>query len=570
MRMKFFAIVGLAVPLAACVGGISGGGRDDGATTGSPSPSSPGRDGAGGAGGKNSGGSGPSSGSGGMPSALAARDYGPTDVRRLSREELGQTIQDLLGVDVRDVMDRMPVDPVSTPFDNNARDQVPSAALLEGTKAIATTATQRVLANAAAKERLLGCKPTAAGDEACLRKMVTRFGRSAFRRPLTTEEIDRYVSVAKAVAVEAATFDAAIEVVLRAMLQDVNFLYRIELGTPVDRESGLVALTPFETATRLSYLWWGSTPSEALLDLAASGGLDTSADVRAAAEGMLRDPRALAQWQRAHAMWLDYEAIEAADPLAKSMRAESDSLLGRVWSRERPWTYLFTAQETFVDAALATHYGLAAPNGGKGWVPYAAPTRAGLLSHGSVLSNGQKFGRTSIVQRGQYVLTRLACAEVPPPPPALEVNVDDPPKPDVCKVKAVDEHAMRPACAGCHRTLDGAGKGLEGYDLLGRARTKDESNCDVDPRGELVIGGESIGTFAGPGDLASKLLESERLDSCFVEQVFQFAAGRPPLEADTAAIDNLVARFRLMKYDLVGLLLAYVEQPAFLHRVLVN
>lgn len=506
----------------------------------------------------------------GAPPQLEPRAYGPTDVRRLSREELRQTILDLLGVDVHDKLDLLPVDPVSTPFDNNARDQVPSAALLEGTSAVADAAAERVLGDATLKRRLFGCTPAGPGDETCLRQLVTRFGRRAFRRPLVAEEIDRYVSAAKAIAAQAGAFEPAAGLVVRAMLQDISFLYRIEIGRPVDAQPGLVQLTPFETATRLSYLLWGSTPSEALLDAAASGALATPSAVREVAAGMLRDPRALSRWQRAHAMWLDYETIEASDALARAMRDESDALVARVWAGERPWTYLFTAQETFVDATLANHYGLPAPTTSKGWVPYGSHPRAGLLGHGSVLTNGQKFGRTSIVQRGQYVLQRLACSQVPPPPPSLGVNVDDPPKAGVCKAQAVQEHAARPACAGCHRTLDGIGKGLESYDLLGRERVKDESNCTIDPRGELMIADQSYGGFAGPAELAAKLLDSGRLDSCYVAQMFQFANGRPELDADAPTIDNLVARFRGDKHDLVGLLLAYVAQPAFLHRVVEN
>lgn len=75
-------------------------------------------------------------------------------------------------------------------------------------------------------------------------------------------------------------------------------MYRVEQGTPVEGEPGVYALDDFEIATRLSYLVWGTTPSDALLDAAEAGELHTPEQLRDMAQLLLLDPRARAQIDR--------------------------------------------------------------------------------------------------------------------------------------------------------------------------------------------------------------------------------------------------------------------------------
>src|SRR5207244_1699196 len=126
--------------------------------------------------------------------------------------------------------------------------------------------------------------------------------------PLTTEEVDAYVAKAGPFAVEAKDFNRAVALVVRALLQDVEFLYRVEVGTAVAATPGLSKLGGFEMASRLSYFIWGTTPDDTLLDAAGTGErLQTPAAVKAAATRMLADPRARRGIEKFHAMWMGYE-----------------------------------------------------------------------------------------------------------------------------------------------------------------------------------------------------------------------------------------------------------------------
>ena len=76
------------------------------------------------------------------------------------------------------------------------------------------------------------------------------------------------------------------------LLHSPNFLYRVELGAPVEPGSELLRLGGYELASRLSYLVWNSTPDEALLDAAAAGELDDPEGLGAQLDRLVADPRA--------------------------------------------------------------------------------------------------------------------------------------------------------------------------------------------------------------------------------------------------------------------------------------
>src|SRR5690606_30219811 len=155
------------------------------------------------------------------------------------------------------------------------------------------------------------------------------FGRRALRRSLQAEEVDQFLNGetgqggALGHALADGDFYTGVDTFLRGILQDPEFLYRIEIGTPVQGDIGVFKLSDNEVATRLSYFLWGSTPDDWLLDRAEQGDLDEPADVREAAIHMLQDMRALDRIDRFHALWLGYEQMSFTGQLADAMKAET-------------------------------------------------------------------------------------------------------------------------------------------------------------------------------------------------------------------------------------------------------
>lgn len=484
---------------------------------------------------------------------------GVSGLRRLTAVEYAATVRDLLGVEV-DAALLLPED-WRQPFDNDYTTQVASQALIEGAELLASDVAALALATPASRDAVVGCQPAGTGDVECLRSFLATFGRRALRRPLTAAELDRYAGLI-AEAEESGDFYAAVDVALRALLQHPEFLYRVELGTPVPDAPGVFRLGDHEIATRLSYFLWGSTPSDALLDLAAAGELHTAEQIEAAAQSMLDDPRARARVGRFHALWLGYEQLPHAPELSAAMQAETQALIDKVlFDDQLPWQDLLRAEQTFVDATLAEHYGLPTPAAGGGWVSYGDTDRQGLLSHGTFLSAMAKVDDSSPTKRGILVRTRLMCQDIPPPPP--DVNVDDTEPPEgVCKEEFYKETHAQGNCAGCHSLMDPIGLGLENYDHRGAFRTveNDDPSCTIS--GEGSIDGTP---FSGPAQLSDVLLDTGTLGRCVTRQLYRFAMGRSELEAlDESFIATLADEVGVGEdFELPALLVRFVADEAF-------
>jgi hypothetical protein len=509
------------------------------------------------------------------PAPESIDEVGVSGIRRLTADEYDNTLRDILFDDTRTSVLLLPEDP-RNPFDNDFTQQVASQALVEGADLLAADAVARLLAEPGRRDMVVGCTPSSPGDEACMRQFVETFGRRALRRPLTAEEVDVFLfgesghDGAIGHSTADGDFYTGVDTFLRGILQDPEFLYRIEIGTPVQGESGVFKLGNHEIAARLSYFLWGSTPDDWLLDRADQGSLDAPETVREAAEHMLQDMRALDRIDRFHALWLGYEQMSFTGALADAMRAETKALIERVvFDERRLWQEIFTLDETFVDDTLAEHYGLpgpASPDGG--WVSYDSGRR-GLLSHGSFLSVGGKFSDTSPVQRGLLVRTRLFCQVIPSPPP--DVDPDQEPSGAVCKAERYAVHSEG-GCAGCHELIDPVGFGLENYDSQGRFRThepdnpdtpEDESQCEIDGDGRI----SGIGEFNGPAELGALAVDAGLLDACAVTQLYRFAMGRYELDQlDYAFIEQVLDRQDGEPFRFDDLLVEFVASEAFGYR----
>jgi hypothetical protein len=499
--------------------------------------------------------------------APSSDELSPQGIRRLTRYEYEATVRDLVGDDTGP--GKLLPEDIRAPFDNDATTQQPSKTLVDAIELQATDVAVRLRADAARMRAVVGCDPSGPTDDACFVSFVESFGRRALRRPLDAAELDAYVELARTFAEREQDFFAGAEVVVRSMLQDVEFIYRVEIGSPVDGSPGVFRLSDFEVASRLSYLLWATGPDDALLDRAERGELSDEEGVKAAAVEMLADERAVAQIDRFHALWLGFDQLPHDPTLTQAMRVETGALLRRVIVDERaPWRNIFLASETYVDDALAAHYGLPAP-GGAGWVPYGDTGRMGILSQGAFLSAGVYVGDTSPTRRGQSVRLRLFCETVPPPPPDVLADAPPPLGTTQCKEDAYLVHRQG-ECASCHALMDEVGFGLENYDGAGRYRAHDEGKpeCVISGQGEVV----GVGEFVGPAGLGRILVDQGIVEACIARQLYQFTVGHPVTDLDQALVDDLAAAFTSIegggRFD--DLLLLLVSQPGFLYRVEVS
>src|SRR6185436_12024317 len=172
--------------------------------------------------------------------------------------------------------------------------------------------------------------------------------------------------------------------------------------------------------------------------------------------------------------------------LRDSMRAETVAFARDVLRGPSPtFASLLTAPYTFVDAKLAQYYGVAADTAGK--VDLSGSARLGLLTQGALMSVKGNSYRTSPVRRGKFILNRLLCQGVPPPPPNV---VPELPPPDPTKTvrEQMAEHRNNPSCAACHTAMDALGFAFEHFDGAGNYR-KDDNGHPIDASGSVTIDG---------------------------------------------------------------------------------
>ena len=507
-------------------------------------------------------------GAGGPPAVdpLLAMESG---ARRLSQAELDNTLRDLLGEDTAPAA-RLLNEDEFRPFDNDYTIQQASDALITSLEVLADEVAERAVADPARRAALVPCTPSGPGDGQCFREFLTQFLPRALRRPATTEDIDAYLPLLDFASENNSAVDndfyTAIELAISAAVQDPELLYRIEQGAP-GSEPGLYELSGHEIANRMSYLLWATMPDDALFAAAAAGSLDTPDGRRTEALRMLADPKARAQLHRFHAMWLGYRSIPHTPDLVAAFNRETSALIDRVVLDE-PGSYmrLFTMGETFVDDALADHYGLPRPEGGEGWVSYEGTGRAGILGHGALLAAFSKFEDTSPTQRGILVRTRLMCENVPRPPP--NVDADQPPQgamDAVCKYDRYAEHRdQSSSCAGCHSLVDPIGFGLENFDVAGRYREHDDGlpECLIEGSGEIV----GIGDFNGPGELSQLLVENDYVDACAVQQFLTFALGREVTSYEGVLLSEMTEAFRSGNHDFRSFIVDFIASERFARR----
>ena len=128
-----------------------------------------------------------------------------------------------------------------------------------------------------------------------------------------------------------------------------------------------------------------------------------------------------------------------------------------------------------------------------------------------------------------------------------------------------EQHAIDPACSGCHRLIDPIGFGFEHYDPLGRFRTTDDG-LPVDASGDVVDSETAGGPFVGAVELAERLAESEEVADCAVRQWFRYAFGREETDEDGATLRSLREAFVAADLSLLELMRATALTRGFVHK----
>ncbi len=290
---------------------------------------------------------------------------------------------------------------------------------------------------------------------------------------------------------------------------------------------------------------------------------------------MLQNRRAREHFGRFFSQWFGYEqslvrATVIPEDVRTKLRAESDALIERVvFDRKGPWTDIFRATESFIDADIARYYGDVSvpPEGPATWVSYGPNSeRRGIIGHGAFLNAGTKFTDTSPTQRGIMVRTKLLCSPPKSIPPDLQVNLDQPPPSgSKCKLPGYKILLTQPSCAGCHAGMDPIGYGLERYDIGGKFRTTEPAGltCPIDGKGTFLSPDGSSAPFSGPAELSDALVATGALDHCLSTRIFEYTQGRSKTGSDEESIRQTEKLVSGRSGSLLDVISAIVATPSF-------
>ncbi len=223
---------------------------------------------------------------------------------------------------------------------------------------------------------------------------------------------------------------------------------------------------------------------------------------------------------------------------------------------------LLDANYTFLNQRLAEHYGIPGIYGSQfRRVTLTDPNRGGLLGQGGILTVTSYPNRTSVVQRGKWILENLLGTPPPPPPPDIpDLQPRGKDGRQLTIREAMERHRANSVCASCHARMDPLGFALENYDGVGKWRATDAGN-PIDASGKLPDGSR----FNGPAGLKKALLESHRDEylATFTQKLLTYALGRGLEYYDQPAVRSILRDAAGGNYSMPALVTAIVRSTPF-------
>jgi hypothetical protein len=437
------------------------------------------------------------------------------------------------------------------------------------------------------RRRIFVCRPAAgpksrrssqeisANEVGCAERILSSLARRAYRAPVEPLDMQRVMKLYRE-GRRNSTFEAGIETALQRILAAPKFVFRVERDLPNATPGTPYRISDVELASRLSFFLWSSIPDEELLKVAEAGKLREPAVLEAQVRRMLADERAHALVENFAGQWLQLRNVRNVQPnsdlfpdfddnLRQAFKTETELFFESIIKEDRSVVDLMTADYTFVNERLATHYGIPNIHGSRfRRITLTDERRFGLLGKGSVLAVTSHAERTSPVVRGKWVLDNILGAPVPPPPPdipQLKEKVEGE-KPKTMR-EQMAEHRTQPICASCHKVMDPIGLSMENFDVVGAWRSDDDGN-QIDASGELGDGTKVDGVVT----LRKALMaHPDVFVRTITEKMAIYALGRGLDAHDMPAIRAIIRESADRGYRFSSIVLGIVRSTPFTMRV---
>lgn len=356
-------------------------------------------------------------------------------------------------------------------------------------------------------------------------EIIRSFATRAFRRPVTTDELNAFMSVWEDAYSESRDFRGSVRDALLVILTSPQFLFLIENSATPEPET----LGEFELASKLSYFLWNAAPDERLLTLAADGRLHESIDTEI--DRLLADSRSQQFVHEFASQWLSLDKFDVVETdrkrfpaLTRTVRAELRkepiAFLRYLIVNNRPVRDLIRSDIVMANEVVAHYYGLPSDHdSGFEFQPlnHDNTNLGGVLTHASIMAGLSDGREANPVKRGAWFARRMI-AEPPddPPPNVPAIPGDDS---GLTLRQKLEQHRNQDGCRKCHAGIDPWGIPMEQIDAAGLLTRQ-----DVDARSTLPDG-----TDVNDLDELRDYLINDRLDQVafsFLKHIAGYAVGR--------------------------------------------
>jgi len=314
-----------------------------------------------------------------------------------------------------------------------------------------------------------------ANDVPCLQREADAFVSRAFRGVASAEQVGRFTDYFVSSAAERDLPSATADLV-DLTLTSPSYLFRDEVSTDAQG-----TLLPAQQLEQLSYAL-ADAPPEAL-QLSASTPASTQIDA------VLASPLAREKLMRFFIAWLeikepaDFELAQSVFPewteeVAGQAVSDTQAFLDRELAGQAPTLKSITqSTDAFVSPQSAFLYGADASSALTP-IQLEPLERMGIFTQPAVIASHSGPTTTRLVKRGVFFTRKIMCLPLGAPPPGVNTTV--PTTPNMTERERIAGITSNQPCAGCHSFINPFGFMQEGYDAIGRLRTRDEEDLPID------------------------------------------------------------------------------------------
>ena len=398
---------------------------------------------------------------------------------------------------------------------------------------------------------------------------VLDFAPRAWRRALANAEQNELRALYQKLRKQELPHASAVRMLFARVLVAPVFLYRGEKPAPGPKAA---PVNDTELATRLSYFLWSSAPDEELRALAASGKLHEPDILAAQARRMMKHANVRRLATEFGCQWLHVRDLETLDEkserhfptfvsLRGAMQEEAVRFFTDLFQADCSVLSLLDADYSFMNRDLAKHYGIELKSDDWQRVDgLREQGRGGLLAFAATLAKQSGASRTSPILRGNWLSEVVLGEKLPRPPKGVPVLPEEAPQ-GLTERQLIERHSSDTACVKCHQRIDPFGFALEGFDAIGRARSKDTAGLAIDTKAKLPDGTQ----LEGLDSLRSYLVNTRRDDFLrqFCRKLLGYALGRSVQLSDKPLLDTMLTQLKVNDHRVGSAIELIVRSPQF-------